>query len=198
VDSKGTFQYSALIWFIVSIFKLVFIVFFCFLKGLITRDRQKLEPHKVEFARQDIDSKTTIRMSLSLSLSLSLSFNNTRTLFSICTLIMRADWFVLLRSVPTLFDVVRYVKPTALIGLSGQGGAFTREVWYSILLFCNHWTLFSLASMFRFFEKWPNTLNDRLFFHFRIPQRIRNVMHKQFVPHTFCFVSDPRRRIIHL
>jgi malate dehydrogenase (oxaloacetate-decarboxylating)(NADP+) len=59
-------------------------------KGLITRDRQKLEPHKVEFARKDIDSKTT--------------------------------------SLPTLLDVVRYVKPTALIGLSGQGGAFTPEV----------------------------------------------------------------------
>jgi hypothetical protein len=28
------------------------------IKGLITRDRQRLEPHKIEFARHDVDSKT--------------------------------------------------------------------------------------------------------------------------------------------
>eukprot|EP01027_Heterolobosea_sp_BB2_P014898 GEZU01021367.1.p1 GENE.GEZU01021367.1~~GEZU01021367.1.p1 ORF type:complete len:526 (+),score=230.69 GEZU01021367.1:92-1669(+) len=56
-------------------------------KGLVTANRAKLEPHKVNFARKDITENLT-----------------------------------------TLLDVVKYVKPTGLIGLSSMGGAFTEEI----------------------------------------------------------------------
>jgi malic enzyme len=59
-------------------------------RGLVTSTRgDKLEAHKVDFARKDIPVDGQIK---------------------------------------SLIDVIKAVKPTALIGLSGQGGAFTQDI----------------------------------------------------------------------
>jgi malate dehydrogenase (oxaloacetate-decarboxylating)(NADP+) len=63
--------------------------YICDSKGLITSDREHLETHKIDWARQDYRGSDPVH---------------------------------------SLSEVIAAVKPTALIGLSGQGGAFTVDM----------------------------------------------------------------------
>ncbi|KAL7701525.1 malic enzyme [Lotmaria passim] len=51
-----------------------------------------------------------------------------------------------IQNLKTLEDAVKYVKPTALIGLGATGGAFTREIVEHIHSYCPHPIIFPLSN----------------------------------------------------